>query len=54
VGVLRALAFLIAAAGMAIVESVRSVPANDDDDVGLFIGSARPLAAKVRVRRPGR
>jgi len=39
---------------MAIVESVRSVPANDDDDVGLFIGSARPLAAKVRVRRPGR
>jgi hypothetical protein len=54
VGVLKTLAFLIAAAGMAVVESVRSVPANDDDDVGLFIGSARPLAARIPVHRPRR
>ncbi len=39
------LAVLLAALGMAAVESIRPSPAEDDDDVGLFVGSARPLRA---------
>jgi hypothetical protein len=46
VGVLKLLAVLIAALGMAAVESVRPTPEKDDDDVGLFVGSAHPLPAK--------
>jgi hypothetical protein len=52
VAILRMLAVLIAALGMAAVESVRPTPAKDEDDVALFVGSAHPLAAKVSVRRP--
>jgi hypothetical protein len=54
VGVFKMLALLIAALGMAAVESVRATPANDDDDdVALFVGSAHPLAAKRPIsRRP--
>jgi len=43
------LAILIAALGMAAVESVRGTPAKDEDDVALFVGSAHPLAAKRPV-----
>jgi hypothetical protein len=47
------LALLVAALGMAAVESVRATPAQDDDDVALFVGSAHPLAAKRSIsRRP--
>jgi hypothetical protein len=52
VAILRMLAVLIAALGMAAVESVRPTPAKDEDDVALFVGSAHPLAAKASVRRP--
>jgi len=47
------LAVLIAALGMAAVESIRPSPAEDDDDVGLFVGSAQPLRATPisRLRR---
>jgi hypothetical protein len=52
VGVFKMLALLIAALGMAAVESVRATPAKDDD-VALFVGSAHPLAAKRPLsRRP--
>jgi len=47
VGVLKILAVLIAALGMAAVESVRPNPAKDADDVALFVGSAHPLLAKL-------
>jgi hypothetical protein len=53
VAILKMLAVLIAALGMAAVESVRPTPAKDDDDVALFVGSAHPLAAKLPIgRRP--
>ncbi len=45
------LAVLIAAVGMAMVESIRPMPVKDDDDVGLFVGSAHPLPAKLPVSR---
>jgi hypothetical protein len=45
------LAVLIAAVGMAAVESIRPSKALDDDDVGLFVGSAHPLPAKLPVNR---
>jgi hypothetical protein len=49
---LKTLTTLFAALGMAMIESLRSTPSTDeDDDVGLFIGSARPLAAETRVAR---
>jgi hypothetical protein len=48
------LAVLVAALGMAAVESVRANPAKDDEDVALFVGSAHPLAAKPLVGRPRR
>ena len=35
----------------AAVESVRSNPATDEDDVALFVGSAHPLAAKPPLGR---
>jgi hypothetical protein len=45
------LAVLIAALGMALVESVRSTaPADDDDRIGLFVGSAHALAEEPSVR----
>jgi len=51
--ILKMLAVLIAALGMAAVESVRSTPAKDEDDVALFVGSAHPLAANRPItRRP--
>jgi len=37
VGVLKVLAVLIAALGMAAVESVRPTRAKDEDDVALFV-----------------
>jgi len=48
------LAVLIAALGMAAVESVRPARALDEDEVALFVGSAHPLPAKRdgSVRRP--
>jgi len=46
VAILKMLAVLIAALGMAAAESVRPARPNDDDDVALFVGSAHPLAAK--------
>jgi hypothetical protein len=47
---LKTLTFLVAAVVMLIIESVRRSPSKEEDDaVGLFVGSARPLAAKTRV-----
>jgi hypothetical protein len=48
---MKSLAFLLAAVAMLAVESFRPSPDNDDDGVGLFIGSARPLAARPPVAR---
>ena len=45
------LAVLIAALVMAAMESVRSGPVNDEDDVALFVGSAHPLPAKRSQKR---
>ncbi len=45
------LVVLIAALGMAAVESVRRDPVKDEDDVALFVGSAHPLAAKPPISR---
>lgn len=45
------LVVLIAALGMAAVESVRRTPAKDDDDVALFVGSAHALPAKRSQKR---
>jgi hypothetical protein len=50
VGVFKMLALLIAALGMAAVESVRATPAKDDDDVALFVGSAHALPINRRRR----
>jgi len=53
VAILKMLALLIAAVGMAALESVRPAAAKDDDDVALFVGSAHPLAATRPIsRRP--
>jgi hypothetical protein len=48
---LKALAFLIAAVVMLTIESLRPSSGAEDDDVGLFIGSAHPLAAEAEVAR---
>jgi hypothetical protein len=40
---------LIAALGMAAVESVRPTHREDDDDSALFVGSAHPVPAKLPV-----
>jgi len=51
VAVLKTLAVLIAVLGMALIESVRPAAlADDDDGVGLFVGSARALPQKHPVR----
>jgi len=53
VGILKMLAVLIAALGMAALESVESSRAKDEEDIALFVGSAHPLAAKLPIsRRP--
>jgi hypothetical protein len=41
------LAVLIAALGMAALESVRSTSAKDEDDIALFVGSAHPLVSEL-------
>jgi hypothetical protein len=49
---MKTLMFLFAAVGMLIVGFLRPArPVDEDDDVGLFIGSARPLAAKPKLAR---
>jgi len=49
---MKTLAVLIAALGMLTVDALRPAPSKgEDDDVGLFIGSARPLAADTSVAR---
>jgi hypothetical protein len=45
------LAVLVAALGLAAFESVRPSAAKDDDDVGLFVGSAHALPANPISRR---
>jgi hypothetical protein len=49
VGIVKMLAVLIAALGMAAVESVRATPAKDDDDFALFVGSAHPLRVELPI-----
>jgi hypothetical protein len=51
VGILKMLVVLIAALGMAAVESVRSSPARDEDDDALFVGSAHALPARRSQKR---
>jgi hypothetical protein len=51
VGILKMLAVLLAALGMAAFESVRRTPAKDEDDVALFVGSAHPLPARRSQKR---
>jgi len=51
VAVLKTLALIVAALGMALVEPVRRKTVTDDDeDVGLFVGSAHALPAKPPTR----
>jgi len=51
VAVLKTLALIIAALGMALVEPVRRKTVTDDDeDVVLFVGSAHALPAKQPAR----
>jgi hypothetical protein len=51
VGIVKILAVLVAALGMAAVESIRPAPRNDEDDVALFVGSAHALPAKRSQKR---
>jgi hypothetical protein len=52
---MKTLMFLLAAVGMLIVGFLRPArPADEDDDVGLFIGSARPLAARPQDPKTAR
>jgi hypothetical protein len=51
VGILKMLAVLVVALGMAAVESVRPSPARDEDDDALFVGSAHPLALRLPINR---
>jgi hypothetical protein len=48
-GVLKMLAILIAALGMAAFESARATAERDDDDFVLFVGSAHPLRVDVPI-----
>jgi len=49
VAILKTLALIVAALGLALVEPVRRKTVTDDDeDVGLFVGSAYALPAKPR------
>jgi hypothetical protein len=50
-GALKMLAVLIAALGMAALESVQSSRVQEEDDVALFVGSAHPLPAKRSQKR---
>jgi len=52
VAILKTLALIIAVLGMALVEPVRrkTVTDDDDEDVGLFVGSAHALPAKHPAR----
>jgi len=51
VAVLKTLALIVAALGIALVEPVRGKTVTDDDeDVGLFVGSAHALPAKPPAR----
>jgi len=45
------LAVLIAALGMAALESVESTRAKDEDDIALFVGSAHALAVNRPISR---
>jgi hypothetical protein len=49
VGIVKMLAVLIAALGMAAVETVRPTRGKDDDDFALFVGSAHPVLARPPV-----
>jgi hypothetical protein len=51
VGLVKTLAVLIAALGMAAVEPVRPTRGKDDDDFALFVGSAHPVLARPPVIR---
>jgi hypothetical protein len=51
-GILKMLAVLVVALGMAAVESVRPRATRDEDDDALFVGSAHALPAK-RAPRTG-
>jgi protoheme ferro-lyase len=51
VAILKMLAVLVVALGMAAVESVRPSPAKDEDDDALFVGSAHALPAKRSQKR---
>jgi len=54
VAILKTLALIIAVLGMALVEPVRRKTVTDDDeDVGLFVGSAHALPAKHPSRAAG-
>jgi hypothetical protein len=49
---MKTLMAVLAAVGMFVVGFLRPArPVDEDDDVGLFIGSARPLAAKPQVAK---
>jgi len=51
VAVLKTLALIVAALGLALVEPVRrKTVTDDDDDVGLFVGSAHALPATALAR----
>jgi hypothetical protein len=50
VGIVKMLAALFAALGLAAVESGRT-PTNDEDDLALFVGSAHPLPVKLPISR---
>jgi len=51
VAILKTLALIIAVLGMALVEPARRKTVTDDDeDVGLFVGSAHALPAKHPAR----
>jgi hypothetical protein len=49
VGIVKMLAVLIAALGMAAVETVRPAQGKDEDDFALFVGSAHPIPAPPPV-----
>jgi len=55
VAVLKTLALIVAALGLALVEPVRrKTVTDDDDDVGLFVGSAHALPATPPAQSRGR
>jgi len=54
VAILKTLALIVAALGLALVEPVRRKTVTDDDDVGLFVGSAHALPATPPAQSRGR